>query len=192
MPQQLAFAGFGAAPPLTDSLFFAFLPDAAARARIVELTQRLRDKYALKGRPQSADRLHVSLHHIGEYSKFPDDIAARAMEVAGQIDVSPFDVSFDGVMSFSGNPKSLPLALCGGEGVAPVVALHQTLGSTMQRADLGRAKSGKPHITLLYDERRIDAQPVEPIGWTAREFVLIHSLLGRGEYRALGRWSLCG
>jgi len=37
---------------------------------------------------------------------------------------------------------------------------------------------------------RTDCQPVEPFEWTVREFVLIHSLLGRTEYRVLGRWPL--
>ena len=44
MTDQLLFPGFGAAPPLTDSLFFALFPDAAAAARIGELTRQLRDK----------------------------------------------------------------------------------------------------------------------------------------------------
>ena len=36
-----------AARPLTDSLFFALVPDALARASIETVTQDLRGKYAL-------------------------------------------------------------------------------------------------------------------------------------------------
>ena len=82
MTDQLLFPGMGAAP-LTDSLFFALFPDPAAAARIGHLTRRLQDRYALTGRPHATERLHVSLHGIGEYPAFPRDIAARAIEAAG-------------------------------------------------------------------------------------------------------------
>ena len=81
MTDQLLFPGMSAAP-LTDALFLALFPDAPARARIGDLTRRLRDKYALTGRPHAAERLHVSLHGIGEYPSFPNEIAARAIEAA--------------------------------------------------------------------------------------------------------------
>ena len=67
------------------------------------------------------------------------------------------------------------------------------LGAAMQKAGLGRAKAHyAPPMTLLYDTRRVDEQPIETIRWTAREFVLVHSLLGRGVYKSLGRWPLRG
>ena len=133
------------------------------------------------------------MHHVGEYPGYPKDIAAKAIESAANIAMPVFDVAFDRAMSFSTKAKSRPVVLCGGAGVADLIAFHGAFGSAMQQVGLGRAKSSyTPHITLLYDERTIDEHPVEPIRWTAREFVLIHSLLGRGEYRVLGRWPLRG
>jgi len=44
-----------------------------------------------------------------------------------------------------------------------------------------------PHVTLWYGEREIAENPIEPIGWTVREFVLIHSLRG---HTCLARWPL--
>jgi 2'-5' RNA ligase len=44
-----------------------------------------------------------------------------------------------------------------------------------------------PHVTLLYDARDVDEFPVEPIGWTVKEFVLIRSLNG---HEHLVRWPL--
>jgi 2'-5' RNA ligase len=42
-------------------------------------------------------------------------------------------------------------------------------------------------VTLLYDECGIKEQPIEPISWTVNEFVLVHSLLGKGRYIPLGK-----
>ena len=48
-------------------------------------------------------------------------------------------------------------------------------------------KAFTPYVTLWYGEREVDAYPIEPIGWTERDFVLIHSLRGRTH---LARWPL--
>jgi RNA 2',3'-cyclic 3'-phosphodiesterase len=45
-------------------------------------------------------------------------------------------------------------------------------------------------VTLLYGDEMVVAHPVEVIGWTVRDFVLVHSLLGRGRHIPLARWSL--
>lgn len=62
----------------------------------------------------------------------------------------------------------------------------------MTATGLGRwvERNFTPHVTLLYDDRSVAPQAIEPIAWTVREFVLVHSLLGRTEHRILGRWSL--
>jgi len=44
-----------------------------------------------------------------------------------------------------------------------------------------------PHVTLLYDARKVEEQPIVPICWTVSEFVLIRS--ERGHTR-LARWPL--
>jgi RNA 2',3'-cyclic 3'-phosphodiesterase len=49
-----------------------------------------------------------------------------------------------------------------------------------------------PHLTLLYDNRRIEERFVEPIKWTVREFTLVLSLRGQTIYRPLGQWQLSG
>ena len=189
MPDQLLFPGITAARPSTDGVFFAVLPDAGARVRIGDLTQGLREKYALTGRPL-AERVHVSLQGLGEYPSFPDDMVARAIEAAAAVTLAPFTVAFDRVMSFSGKPGQLPLVLRG-EGAAGITMLQQALGAALAKAGL-RGGQSAPHLTLLYDARCIDEQPIEPIEWTVRQFVLVHSLLGKGAYKSLGRWPLRG
>jgi len=66
-----------------------------------------------------------------------------------------------------------------------------TQGGALAKAGVG-ARQSTPHLTLLYDARRVAEQPITRIGWTMREFVLVHSLLGQKRYIPLGKWPLCG
>jgi 2'-5' RNA ligase len=79
----------------------------------------------------------------------------------------------------------------------PVCELAASIDDEMRRCGLGTANLKAaapfvPHMTLAYDQKHIRPVPVEPITFTAREFVLIHSLKGLGIYRFLGRWPLVG
>jgi 2'-5' RNA ligase len=72
------------------------------------------------------------------------------------------------------------------------MAFQQALRTELARAGV-RHKSGPqftPHVTLLRDKTRVPEHRIEPICWTAREFVLVHSLLGRTQHIPLGRWFL--
>jgi 2'-5' RNA ligase len=53
-----------------------------------------------------------------------------------------------------------------------------------------RARSFTPHMTLLYDARSVEARAIEPVAWTVREFVLVHSRWGRTQHILLGHWPL--
>jgi RNA 2',3'-cyclic 3'-phosphodiesterase len=72
----------------------------------------------------------------------------------------------------------------------------RSLGATLSDSPLKPfvANSFEPHVTLLRDRTRVaklDERVIEPIGWTVRDLVLIHSSLGRGRYQLYGRWQLC-
>ena len=77
------------------------------------------------------------------------------------------------------------------DGATGVTALQHALGTALAKAGLA-ARPSAPHLTLLYDACRVDEQAIDPVGWTVREFVLVHSLLGQTTYIPLGRWPLRG
>lgn len=194
MSEQLSLLGFDGAPKLTDGVFFAVLPDADDAARIARRARQLRGLLGLKGEPFAMERLHVSLHYLGDYEGVPRGIIAAADEAAAAIVMPQFDVAFDRAMSFSGRPGSLPFVLCGDDGVAGLMTLHQRLSAAMRNAGLRRwAKAGyTPHMTLLYDAERVVEHATETVRWTVRDFVLVHSLHGRNRYVPLSRWPLRG
>lgn len=187
---QMTLAGMEA-PAATDRLFFALFPDASAAARIATLARDARHAHGLHGKPLRSERFHVTLHHLGDHAGLPDALVAQAQQAAAGVDLPPFEAGFDAIGSFSGR-RQRPLVLRGGEGLSALRSFQQALGRRMQAAGLARWVEHRfePHVTLLYDEWTVPAQPVTPVAWRVDSFALVHSLLGRTEYRVLGQWPL--
>lgn len=195
MPAQASFPGFDVPAKPADRLFFAVFPDAEAAEHIAQLAQQLRSQHGLRGKPLNTGRLHVTLHHLGDYAGLRQDIIAQASQAASSLRVlQPFEIAFDLAASFSSTPRNRPFVLRGGEGLVALTAFQQALGTAMKRVGLGQwAKPAyTPHVTLLYDDQVVAEQNVTPVAWTAREFVLVHSLIGQNRHVALQRWALHG
>lgn len=189
----MMLGGF-AARPASDRLFFAVHPDAYAARHIIELARSLRARHGLRGNPLPAERVHVTLHHLGDHAGLPESLIAAASEAAVRIAVPPFEAGFDCVASFPGHARKRPCVLRSGKDDSNpgLFALQAELGERLRAAGLGRyiERRFTPHVTLLYDESRLAPEAVPPIVWRVREFALVHSLIGKGEHRVLGRWSL--
>jgi 2'-5' RNA ligase len=173
-------------------LFFAVLPDEGAAADISRVGQHQSRAHGLTGKPILAERLHVSVHNIGDYAGRPRGIIAAGCEAASAVVMPSFEVAFDRVVSFGGRSGNQPFVLRGGDGVMGLLALHRHLGAALQKVGLWRwvKPQYEPHVTLLYDDRCVAEQAVDTVRWTVREFVLVHSLHGQGRYVFLGRWKL--
>ena len=191
VPSQLSLGGIAPALP-TDRLFFALFPDPETTARIAALTQSLRNEHGLRGKAMHRDRLHVTLHHLGDHAGIPPDLVVRAGQAAAQVVMRAFEVGFDSASSFAGRPGNRPCVLRGEQGLGSLVAMQRQLGTCMQVAGLSQwvGRDFTPHVTLLYDAQGIAPRPVESVSWTAREFVLVHSELRQSRYHVLGRWLL--
>jgi 2'-5' RNA ligase len=115
-------------------------------------------------------------------------------KAAAMVRTPVFRVSFNCAKSFSGREDNHPLVLIGEDGVIGLMTLYSSLRTAMRgmgfRPKIPSAFT--PHITLLYDSRRIDEQSIEPICWTVREFVLVRSLIGKTRYVGIDRWQLRG
>lgn len=175
------------APAQPDRLFFAVrLPhDAASQA--ADLCRRLRAQHSLSGSEVRADRLHITLHWLGDYQGLPPDIVASALMAGGLVKVPPFDVVMNRVQSYLDGGLVLS-----GSNVAPLRDFQKRLGDAMDSTGIGRLKrtTFKPHVTLLYNNHPIEHTPVTPIWWTVHDFVLIHSLQGQSRHIILGDWQL--
>ncbi len=192
---QLTLPGFEATPQLpAHRLFLAVKPDADTAQHIVRLIEQLRPVVGFKGKALRAERLHVTLHHVGDFVQLPpDDVVARVRAAADGLALPAFDASFNQVVSFHGRRDHRPFVLLGNEGVSELMAFQAALGDALLHSGVPVPRGHfKPHITLLYDRGGFAPKSVAPITWTVREFVLIHSWLGKTRYDELGCWALKG
>jgi RNA 2',3'-cyclic 3'-phosphodiesterase len=199
-PAQLTIEGFDDTPEPTDRLFFALMPDDAARERIGGLVRELQQRHKLTAKPVPPERLHLSLFHVGDFLGLPQGVVREACTVAESIRMASFSIALERVMSFTGRPGNLPLVLCGAEseegdgasGIVVAKAFQHLLADTMLRAGVNKGAKGEftPHVTLMYDGHRVAPEVVERVDWSVREFVLVHSMVGRSRYEILGRWPL--
>jgi 2'-5' RNA ligase len=109
----------------------------------------------------------------------------KLAERAARVVMPAFRVSFDYAMSF----KNGALVLRGDDNLIGLEILHQRLNDALD--DRPRpARRFTPHVTLLRDAHRVPEQEIEPIEWTVREIVLVHSLIGRTIHRHVVRLPL--
>jgi 2'-5' RNA ligase len=177
-------------PSQKDRIFFAALPDKETAARIHALAETLKQANKFDGNLILPEHLHVTLFHLGDWASLPEEIVRLAKEAAALVDVPAFDVTFQRSESFRNSTGIYPFVLTGDE--TQWRALHAGLGGALKRVGLGGATQGafKPHITLTRDRLRATPNPLAPIRWTVKDFVLIHSLLGKTTHIHLGRWPL--
>ena len=172
-----------------SGLFLAFVPDADTAAHIYRLAEVVKRARKFDGRLIAPDRLHITLFFLDDGRGSRERIVRMACEAAHEVRMSSFEISFDRIASFRGQPDNHPFVLLGDDGLNRLKLFRQTLGAQMTRKGLRHLVTTDftPHVTLLYDKRKIDEHPIEPIAWTVGEFVLIHSLYGHAH---LARWPL--
>jgi 2'-5' RNA ligase len=183
------------APP-PGEVFFAINPDAEGAERCDRLAHRVRAERNLRGVPLAPEHLHVALFPIGYFPELPVEAIEVSDAVASQVAaITPrFELMFDRVMSLDTGCPRQPLVLLGDEGAAGVTLLRQGLLTALQRIGVRfeTMPPYQPHMTLLYDDRRVPELRVEPVRWVARKFVLIHSHCGHARQIHLKRWRLEG
>jgi len=167
--------------------FLAVKPDAAAIEQANEVTLRLMRENGLVGTPLKPKNLHISLPMVWEGAEFPNDIAETVSARVQAVRMPPFEIILDMAMSFR-QPKRYVLVLGTTRSIANLYGLNRQLVTAS--GSKARGSSFNPHMTLLYADRPVEKQPVEPVRWMAGEFVLIHSYVGLGRHETVGRWPL--
>lgn len=186
--------GFGSEPrrhratePPKHRVFLALKPDDAAAGQASETALRLMRENGLTGKPLKPSNFHISLPTLWEGERFPADLAKIVSACLQTVRMPSFEIILDMAMSFR-QPKRYILVLGTTRSIANIYGLNRQLlaaiGSKM------RGNAFNPHMTLIYTDRPVEKQPVEPIRWTAREFVLIHSFIGQGRHETVARWPL--
>lgn len=175
-------------PKRSARLFFCLFPEGVMR--IARLGERLFGENRLDGKLLDAGRLHVSLHHLGDYPRLRTRIVYAARLAGDAVSTLPFGITFHAFKSFDGARPETPRVLLGGsEGLSE---LHRSLGTALKKNGLRAAEHFVPHMTLSYGRKPVPFQPIDPIRVEVSEFALVHSKLWLGEYEVLERWPLLG
>ena len=184
-----------ARPRRPERLFLGVFPDPEAAARIARFGRWFVRRNHLKGSLLRPERLHVSLHHVGDYKRLRTKIVYAARQAGNGVSGCPFEMTFRRVRTFegappvTGRPCRRPLVLLGDDD--PVLTgLHRSLGSAMARNGLRPATHFTPHLTVFYGPTQIPLQAIAPIRFTVTEVTLVHSMLWLSRYNILGRWPL--
>jgi len=191
MPAKASRRKFGATQK--DRLFLACLPDAGEAAHINAFAQSLKAAHKFDGTLILPEHLHVTLFHLGDWNGLPEPIVAAARSAAEGVRAAPFEVAFDRAQSFRNSTGIYPFVLTGPQRGSALHAFHAALGAQLKKQGLGSAVHADdfvPHVTLLRDSTRASPERIAPITWTVRDFVLVHSLLGRTTHIHLARWPL--
>ena len=188
--------GLPVRPARPERLFFGLFPGTETSLHAERSGWRFICNNHLGGKRLEPERLHVSLHHVGDYKRLRTSLIYAARRAGKAVSMSPFEVTFHFIASFEGapatdgRPPNRPLVLLGeGDGL---LALHKILGAAMEKNGLRAAEHFVPHMTLAYGPRAALVQAIEPIRFVADELVLIHSRLRLTQYEIVDRWPLRG
>lgn len=163
-------------------LFYALRPAPMAR----NLIGVQRDQLGLADALVENDRLHITLGITEDFDHRPDAAARRLVAIGEQIAAAPIPMKLDRV-SAGGDS----IALRPSRKIDGLAELGRQLQRELTRATLLRKGwDFHPHVTLLYRKGSPFTRTIEPIGWDAIDFVLIHSILGAHRHIELGRWPL--
>ena len=179
------------APVQMHRVFFAVFPDEAARRAIARVAEDIRSGPMMRGRWIDPSRYHMTLHFLGDSPELRQDLVDRAATAAIKVDLPAFVLSLERIATF--HRRKPPGVLRCADGATPVHTLWQTLRRELVHVGLGAILEPDftPHVTLFYsDGSMLEPAAIEPIAWTVRDFVLVHSVVGRKDYRILGRWML--
>jgi RNA 2',3'-cyclic 3'-phosphodiesterase len=176
--------------PRSGAPFFALVPDASAASSLAEIGRKLRLEHGLTGKLLAPEQLHLPLIGLGAHHADPaPGLIDLAMQAAAAISMSSFDVVLDRARSLAGLRR--PLVLCGDEGVRGARVLQLAIEIAMHELGIGAAgRRYMPQVTVLDGWRGIEEEAIQPVRWTATEFVLLRSLRRRREPGVLGRWAL--
>lgn len=174
---------------MNHRLFFALLPDGRLRERIDATAAAIEREHAPGGRRQRCDRLHLTVHFLGDFSPLPAGLVEAARDAASRVDRDAFVLTLDHAASFR---ASRVWWLGCHDSPAGLQALWESLGKAL--ADAGVAVDAHPrftpHVTIQRHVRKsLAPAPIAPIEWPVSEFVLIDSQAAAG-HAPLGRWTL--
>lgn len=172
------------------NVFFALLPDAATLRNIQAAVGRLRGQHVTGGRWSRPERFHITVVFLGHYRPLPEGLLDAARLAASRVGASEFELVLDRTGSFR---RSRVGWLGCSAPSAGLLRLRDELMQDCAQAGIEVRQEGefRPHLTVLREGHPLPSEPIAPIPWRVRDFVLIDSRHGgHNGYEQVGRWEL--
>ncbi|MGL4960647.1 MAG: 2'-5' RNA ligase family protein [Inquilinus sp.] len=191
MQYTLSFYNQSRRPKKPERLFYCLMPDREACGRLVRFIDGFFAENDIRGSRLKTERLHMTLHHIGDFKRLSTALLYRAKLAGKAVSEGQVELRLCSIRSFPpapNKPNRRPLVLLG-DGQRLRTLFH-TLGHAMRTNRFEAADDFEPHVTLSYSPQFVPVQAIEPIRFVAKDFVLIHSRLGLTQYEVIDRWPL--
>jgi 2'-5' RNA ligase len=180
--------------PSAYNLFLAVLPEPEDAQRIARVAANLRERNGLVGKCLRAERLHITLQALASFHRMvPQAVLDAAVAAAASVDCPPLPIVLDRACSFpnvGSRGHNAFVLRCDARSDTAIARLRQSLTIALRRTGLRAEPSGTPHMTMLYDQRVVPEQVIQPLHWTATSFALILSHVGLAYHQQIARWSL--
>lgn len=174
----------GVPPPHDlDRFFFAIRPDSGTARAINAFAVR----EVPEGRRVTPEHQHVTLALTEDVATPAPDLAARLLDAGAQVKGEPFDLMLD---RLSASPRTA--ALVPSLPPPPLLDLQRRIVVAMVDRGVPLRKGWRfsPHQTLCYRRGEAFSRDVGGFVWSARELVLVRSLVGLGRHETVGCWPL--
>ncbi|MEO8485123.1 MAG: RNA 2',3'-cyclic phosphodiesterase [Betaproteobacteria bacterium] len=173
-------------PAATTRLFFAIVPDAAARGRLDELARAA--AIATGGRASAPATLHLTVVFVGSVADAAVDEVRRT---GSSIGWPACELALDALGSFTrtGVAWAAPLAVP----AAILSAQHALVAKLADRGLPTEERPWRPHVTLARRcAQRLDGSIAPPIAWRVERVVLMASRLADAgaHYREIDAWTV--
>jgi 2'-5' RNA ligase len=136
---------------------------------------------------RAANLHHWTVQPLGELFRIGCGIPTLR-EALDEVEAEPFTLVFDRVEGVEGGHATLFSKNFPATARALRLALCDAL--TQAGAEIAPRKS-RPHVTLDYNYKGTGfRQKIDPIIWEVDRFILVESLIGRGQHVHHGEWQL--
>ncbi|MEO8810858.1 MAG: 2'-5' RNA ligase [Rhodanobacter sp.] len=173
---------------------FAVLPDADARAQIVEAATRFRKSQRVSGVPVPIESLHLPLCPAGRSGVLRQPLEEALLTAGGEVRGTGFAATLDTATRCVAHHGQFPFVLCADHATSKAALdLRKAIAEAQRRFGLhvGGVSSFHPMLALEHGPA-IGAieESISPIQWHVREFVLLRSFFGQSRHQVIGRWAL--
>ena len=177
-----------------DNVFLALIPDEQSALQATSIRNGYLEALGQNPYVVPTGCLHVSLLDIATRKNLIRRSLSSTIENAvaalATLELTPFEVVFEQVLSFSAKSQK-PFVLQMSQGKERLEELCKKLSRSLALASVhADDKASVPHMTLARAAVNVSLQTVEPVRWTVKKVVLVHSVVGQTRHIHLKSWPL--